>query len=130
MSYFYKPCWKGKVTLLIDEFSSLYQANDDVRDDCLEAFRGLKQDRENHAVQCIIAAGTFSIVYLNPGVSPFNVADVVQCPYFTIDETRKLFREFAQDLGYSIDDAIVEDVWAKSNGSVAQVDSCIVPKIS
>ena len=103
----------------------MYQANDDVRDDCLEAFRGLKQDRENHAVQCIIAAGTFSIVYLNPsnsGVSPFNVADVVQCPYFTIDETRKLFGEFAQDIGYSIDDAIVEDVWAKSNGSVAQLD--------
>lgn len=111
----------------------MYQANDDVRDDCLEALRGLKQDRESHTVQCIIAAGTYSIVYLNPsnsGVSTFNIVDIVQCPYFTIDEISKLFREFAQNLGYSIDDAIAEDVWAKSNGSVAQLDRRIAPKIS
>ena len=77
------------------------------------------------AVQCIIAAGIFNIVYLDPtnsGVPPFNVADVIKCPYFTVDETRELFCEFAQDLSYLIDDAIVEDVWAKSNGSVAQLD--------
>jgi len=56
---------------------------------------------------------------LNPstgGVSPFNVADIVQCPFFTIDETKKLFLDFVKDLGLSIDDAIVEDVLAKSNG--------------
>ena len=34
------------------------------------------------------------------------------------------------DLGFSIDDAIVEDVWAKSNGLVAQFGWCIVTKIS
>jgi hypothetical protein len=56
---------------------------------------------------------------LNPSTaSPFNVADVVQSPYFTVDEVRKLFREFAEDLSFSIDDAIIEDVWAKSNGLV------------
>ncbi|KAF8662782.1 hypothetical protein AX14_007009 [Amanita brunnescens Koide BX004] len=131
-SYFCKASWDRDVVLLLDEFSYLYQANDNVRDDCLLAFRGLKQNCQSHAVKCLIAAGTFSIVYLNPstsGVSPFNVADIVQCPSFTIDETRKLFLEFAKDLGYSIDDAIVEDVWAKSNGLVAQLDWCIVPKM-
>jgi len=61
--------------------------------------------------------------------SPFNVDDLVQSPYFTIDETRKLFCEFAENLGYLIDDAIVEDVWAKSNELAAQLDWCIVPKI-
>lgn len=62
------------------------------------------------------------LISLKTLVPPFNVADVIKCPYFTVDETRELFCEFAQDLSYLIDDAIVEDVWAKSNGSVAQLD--------
>jgi len=133
ISYFYNNSWDRKVVLLLDEFGSLYLAQDDVRDDCLQAFRELKQDHEGHTLQCIITAGTFSIISLNTstrGISPFNVADFVQCPYFTIDETRKLFHQFAQDLDYSIDDDIIEDVWAKSNGSVARLGWCIVPKIS
>lgn len=90
----------------------MYQGEDDVRDDCLQAFRGFKHNREGHAVQCLIAAGTFSIVYLNTlTASPFNVTD------------------FVEDLGFSIDNAIVEGVWAKSNGLVAQLDWCIIPEM-
>ena len=79
ISYFSKYSWNGKVILLIDEFSSLYQANDDVRNDCLETFRGLKQNREN---RCPVhyCCWDFNIVYLDPtnsGVPPFNVADVI-----------------------------------------------------
>ena len=131
-SFFDKKFWDRQVVLLIDEFSYLYQAQDDVRNECLIALRGLKQNRDSHAVWSLIAAGTLNIVYLNPstsGFSPFNVTDIVQCPFFTLNETRKLFFEFAKDLGLSIDDAIVEDVWAKSNGLVPQLDSGIIPKI-
>ena len=38
--------------------------------------------------------------------------------------------EFAEDSGFSIDDAIVDDVWTKSNGLVVQLDWCIGLKIS
>ena len=128
--YFRKDAWNGNVVFLLDEFSSLYKGQDDVRDSCLQAFRGLKHDRETHAVQCFIAAGTFSMIYLTmPAASPFNITDFVQSPSFTIDETRKLFNDFAEDEGLLIDDAIVEDVWAKSNGLVAQLDWCIIPKM-
>ena len=84
-----------------------------------------------HVLQCIIAAGTLSIVHLNPStpsVPPFNVTDVIRSPYFTIDETKKLFREFAEDSDFLIDDAVAEDIWVKSNGLVVQLDWCIVPK--
>ncbi len=128
MHYFRKDSWRGNVVLLLDEFSSLYKGTEAVRDDCLRAFRGLKHERETHAVQCLIAAGTSSILTTS-AAPPFNVTDFVQSPYFTIDETRKVFSEFAEDLGFSIDDAIVGDVWAKSNGLVAQLDWCIVPKV-
>ena len=113
MFYFRRDIWDRNV-VLIDEFSCLNQAKDDVRDDCLVALRGLKGSRDIHTVKCFIAAGTFSVVHMNPSTSalpPFNVAnEIVQCPPFIIDETRKLFLEFAKDLGFSIDDVIVEDV--------------------
>ena len=83
-----------------------------------------KQNCKSHAVKCLIAAGTLSIIYLNPPaseVSPFNIADIVRCPFFTIDESRKLFLDFAKDSDFSIDDAIAEDVWAKWNGLVANL---------
>ena len=121
--YFHKDSWDGgQIVLLLDELTCLYQAEGNVRDDCLQAFRVLKRHGD-YAVQCLIAAGTFSIVYLCPStrLSPFNIGDLVQCPYFSIDETRKLFQEFAHDLGFSIDNAIIEDVWAKSSGLVAQL---------
>jgi len=71
----------------------------------------------------LVAAGTFFNLNLLTGVlSPFNDTDLVHCPYFTIDEIKELFSEFAKDLGRSIEDAIVMDVWAKSNKLVAQLD--------
>ena len=122
-SYFRKDSWDRDVVFLLDEFSCLYQAAHDVRADCLWAFRGLKQNHGKHAVQCLVAAGTFFNLNLLTGVlSPFNDVDLVHCPYFTIDEIRKLFREFAQDLSIPIEDDIAVDVWAKSNGLVAQLD--------
>lgn len=132
INYFRKDSWGTlRVVLLFDEFSCLYGGGNNVRNDCLQALRGLKHDRE-YAVQCVIAAGTLDIVYLNsstPALSPFNINDYIQSPYFTIDETRKLFRDFAEDSGYSIDDGIAEDVWAKSNGLVVQLDLSILPKM-
>jgi hypothetical protein len=78
-----------------------------------------------YAIRSVIAAGTFGVVYLNPSnstISPFNVADHVQNPYFTIENVMKLFHEFAQDNHITIDDAVVEDIWAKSNGCVTQLN--------
>ncbi|KAM6503857.1 hypothetical protein JOM56_000800 [Amanita muscaria] len=129
LQYFHLESWgERNVVLLIDEFSCLYDAAPDVRDDCLQALRALKNSHKTHALQCLIAAGTFGIVYLNPsptsGISPFNVASVVQNPYFSIDETKKLFHQFAEDLDYLIDEDIIEDIWAKSNGHPGMVCLC------
>ena len=91
INYFRKNSWDKnvRVVLLFDELGCLYGSDSNVRNDCLQAFRGLKLDRE-HAVQCIIAAGTHNITYLNPPtLSPFNVADIIQSPNFTMDETWK-----------------------------------------
>jgi hypothetical protein len=121
--------WHQNVVLLVDEFSELYRAPDEVRNDCLRAFREIRNNNAMYAIRSIIVAGIFSILRLNPtdsSLSPFNISDSVQTPYFSIEQTRTLFREFAQDNDIIMDDGVADDVWAKSNGCVAQLKWSII----
>jgi hypothetical protein len=118
LDYFRKHLWDREVVLLVDEFSDLDNACQDILDETLGAFRTFKHGAQQYAVRCVIAAGTYSIINFTPsvGFSPFNIANVIQTPYFTIEDTRELFHEFEEVVGTSIDDAIVNDIWAKSSG--------------
>jgi len=110
--------WASKIVILIDELSELHSASEEVRDDFLRALRATRNNREPYVIESVIAAGTFSILLLNPSqssISPFNISDLIDNPYFTVEETRTLFDEFAQDQGIMIDDAVVEDIWVRSN---------------
>ena len=109
------------VVLILDEFNELYHAEPEIRDDCLRSFREMRNNSEAYAIRRIIGAGTFGIVYLNPSTfvfSPLNIASHVKNPYFSLKE---LFHMFALDNHITIDDAVVEDIWAKSNGCVARL---------
>jgi hypothetical protein len=123
LSFVHVSIWDRRVVLMIDEFSNLYHASPIIQDGCLQAFREIRSNQEPYAIHGIVAAGTSSILHLTPTftASPFNVADHIRNPYFSIDETRKLFLEFSQDNFIMIDDAVVEDVWVKSNGCVTQL---------
>ena len=113
------------VILLIDEFDKLFSAPDDIRDEFLQTLREFKNDKHAYDIHGIIVAGTFDILHLSTthhSLSPFNVADVIQTPYFTVEETRTLFHMFAQDYSIDIDDDVIKDVWAKSNGYIVQFD--------
>ena len=45
------------------------------------------------------------------GISPFNIKNNVEnSSYFTLEDVRKLFHEFAQDQHITIDDAVMEDI--------------------
>ena len=113
--------WEQDVVLLIDEFSELHSASEDIRNDFLRTLRDIRNNTRIYAIKSVIAAGTFSILLFNPSessISPFNVSDHVENPYFTEEETKILFKEFAQDNGITIEDAVVEDVWVRSNGCV------------
>jgi len=111
--------WSRKLVLLLDELSVLYGASDHVRNQCLSALRELKNDREEYAVSSVLAAGTFSIINLNPtdrSLSPFNVAGCVQNPNFSLDETRILFGQFMESHGIIVEDDVIEDVWTRTGG--------------
>jgi hypothetical protein len=116
---FHATAWPYRFVLLLDEFSELYRAPTDVRNECLRTFREMRNNNSEYAVSSIVAAGTFSILHLNPtdrNSSAFNISNHVQNPYFTIEETRNLFHEFVMDNGITVEDDIIQDVWARSNG--------------
>ncbi|KIM39967.1 hypothetical protein M413DRAFT_446873 [Hebeloma cylindrosporum] len=118
--------WDRDVVLLVDALDQLYDAQPAVQDECLQAFCDI-QNSNNVPIRSVIAAGTLSVLHLNPRgstVSPFNVANHIQTPYFTVEEVKKLFDEFAHDYHITIDDAVVQDIWAKSNGHPAMVCLC------
>src|SRR6266511_2073599 len=62
---FAKKKWNMKVILFIDEFDLLYNATEEIRNDCLKIFRGIKNTPDGSAIFSIVAIGTFSIRYLN-----------------------------------------------------------------
>ncbi len=113
--------WKQKIVLLVDELSELHSASEDIQDSFLRTLREIRNDARTYAIKSVIAAGTFSILRLKPSkssVSPFNISDRIDNPYFTAKEAKKLFKEFAQDNRITIEHAVVEDIWARSNGCV------------
>jgi len=129
LSAFDAKLWNRNVVLLVDEFSELFGASDVIKNSCLRAFREIRNNDKIYAIQSIICAGSFGILRLNPtdsSISPFNISDSIQTPYFSIEETRTLFYEFAQDNSIIIDGNIVDDVWAKSNGCVAQLNWSLI----
>ena len=121
-STFHASAWSHRFILLLDELSELYRAPPNVRDECLRAFRDVRNNNSEYAISSIVAAGTFSVVHLGTKdrnhLSPFNVFNHVQNPYFTLKETTILFRDFALDNTITIEDNVILDVWTRSNGRV------------
>lgn len=113
--------WKEfKLVLLFDEFGELGSASVETRDDFLLAIRAIKNHKEGFAIRSVISAGVMSILRLRPSSrsSPFNAADRVIRPNFTLEETKSLFLEFARDNSVTIDDDIIRDVWEMAGGCV------------
>ncbi len=118
---FHAKNWAQDVVLLIDELSELHSASENIRNDFLRTLREIRNNTKAYAIKSVIAAGTFSILLFNPSetsISPFNVSDRIDNPYFTDEEVKNLFKDFAQDNGIIIEDAVIEDIWVKSNGCV------------
>ena len=121
-STFHATSWSHRFILLLDELSELYRAPPEVRDECLRAFRDVRNNNSEYAISSIVAAGTFSVVHFGTKnrnhLSPFNVFNHIQNPYFTLEETTILFRDFALDNSITIEDDVILDVGTKSNGRV------------
>ncbi|RHZ79745.1 hypothetical protein Glove_141g43 [Diversispora epigaea] len=113
LNAFAKNLWDKKIVLFFDEFDKLYNATDEVRNNCLEIFRGKKNTADSSAIVSIVATVTFSIRFLNssnPHLSSFNVSNYLNNSYFSEEKVCNLFSEFATGRNIKIDDEVVKDI--------------------
>ncbi|KAF9413040.1 hypothetical protein BGZ76_005106 [Entomortierella beljakovae] len=127
LNSFSRASWNEKVIIFIDEFDELLDADDIVRNECLQAFRLINNQNSDYAIQSVVACGTFSLRFLNSSdnlVSSFNVDKAIMNPYFTLKQTQRLFHDYADTEKISLDDDIVRDIFLKSNGHPGMVCLC------
>ncbi|CAG8517732.1 10350_t:CDS:2 [Paraglomus occultum] len=117
---------KQKVVLFVDEYDVLYEASDEVRTSFLGIIRGIKNAKDSYSLWSSVAIGPFSILHLssNKSMSPFNVKDPFPNPNFTKEQVQSLYRDFAQDYEFTIDPAIIEDIYTRTNGHAGLVCLC------
>ncbi|RUP50232.1 hypothetical protein BC936DRAFT_139903, partial [Jimgerdemannia flammicorona] len=84
---FARNAWEEQKTVVfVDEFDRLYDATNDVRRQCLETFRKIRNNNHLYEVHSITARGTSSELD-KCTLSPFNIAESLTNPYFSAQQT-------------------------------------------
>ncbi len=80
-----------KNILIIDEVEGI---NKKYFNEFLHSIRNLYHSRETHSLKSVILVGVANITgIIKDNASPFNVADNLEIPYFTTEETYELFAQ-------------------------------------
>lgn len=108
------------VVFIIDEFDVLLDEKaEDACSSFLQIMRGVRNSPSNTKILSVVCIGTAAILELNQAVrslSPFNVTDNFRNNGLTMKQMKELYTEFAKDLGLSIDDEVIEDIFVKTDG--------------
>lgn len=92
-------------------------------DSLLNTLRGVKSQRMQmlkdekvvqplYVLQSCVIVGQLSILQAaNTRLSPFNSSDTMQTPYFSLEDTAQLFKQFQDKTGKKLEDGIVEDIF-------------------
>ena len=91
----------------------------------LGAVRTIKQDIGSYGVQCIVAVGPFSIVFMRgESGSPFNVREAVPVHFFTPNEVAELFEQYARTKSISLEAGIAANIHELTAGHAGLVCAC------
>ena len=86
-----------KCVLIVDEVEGI---NPDFFGSVLHSIRKLYHSRSEHALKSVILVGVSNIVgVVKDNASPFNVADNLNIPYFTDEETLELLNQHERETG-------------------------------
>lgn len=93
----FKTPGKNKSILIIDEIEGL---NPDLFNQFLHTIRNLHHSRDKHCLKSVVLVGVSNIVgIVQDNASPFNIADNLDVPYFTNDETLELLHMHEEETG-------------------------------
>lgn len=97
-----------KIILIIDEIEGL---NDKIFGQFLHTIRSLYQDRDEHSLKSVILVGVTNIVgIVQDNASPFNIADNLEVPYFSDEETFTLLHMHEEETGQLFNREVKEKI--------------------
>ena len=108
-----------KCVLIIDEVEGI---NPEFFGQVLHAIRNAYHSRNNHALKSVILVGVSNIVgVVKDNASPFNIADNLNIPYFTDEETLELLNQHERETGQLFDPSVktkISEITANQPGLV------------
>jgi hypothetical protein len=97
-----------KIVFIVDEIEGL---NEEIFGQFLHTIRNLYQFRDEHSLKTVILVGVSNIVgVVEDNASPFNIADNLEVPYFTDEETFTLLHMHEEETGQSFHREVKEKI--------------------
>ena len=99
---------KGKCVLIIDEVEGI---NPQFFNSVLHTIRKAYHSRQSHCLKSVVLVGVSNIVgVVKDNASPFNIADNLNIPYFTNEETLELFNQHERETGQLFDPSVKQKI--------------------
>ncbi len=97
-----------KCVLIIDEVEGI---NPEYFGDFLHAIRNAYHSREFHGLKSVVLVGVSNILgVIKDNASPFNIADNLNIPYFTNEETAELLNQHERETGQLFDPSVKKKI--------------------
>ena len=114
-------CQKDLV-LIIDEIEGL--SNLHALNLFLHSVRSIYHDRRQHRLRSVILVGVSNITgILQDSASPFNIADQINIPYFTFEETRDLLEQHTRETGQVFLPEVIRGIYDNTVGQPGLVNA-------
>ncbi len=97
-----------KFVLIIDEVEGI---NEEYFGTFLHSIRNAYHSREKHSLKSVILVGVSNITgIISDNASPFNIADELDVPYFTDQETKELLGQHETETGQRFHPKVVQKI--------------------
>jgi hypothetical protein len=108
---------RKKIVIFIDEFDGIPLDEIEI---FLSTLRKLYQDYKEQKEKALYSVGLVGIRNITQlvvgGVSPFNIADHVEIPPFTMQNIRDLYQQYTQETNQPFSEEAVQDIFEQTQG--------------
>ena len=97
-----------RFVLIIDEVEGI---NPEILGEFLHSIRNLYHSRSEHGLKSVILVGVTNILgVIKDNASPFNIADNLNIPYFTNEETIELLGQHERETGQLFNPSVIKKI--------------------
>ncbi|MEN8219471.1 MAG: ATP-binding protein [Pseudomonadota bacterium] len=130
LTHFFEQPQSKPIVLVIDEFEGLPDA---VLNELMHTFRKIYHQKESYSLHSLILVGVTTVAELVlSSASPFNIAEEMQLPYFTVAEVRSLLQQYFAESQQSFTDQAIQAIYDNTKGQpglVCALCSYLVEKL-